>query len=450
MKTNITYRGSVHSATIASGTVVNKNAPLTNAEIDGNFKSIQDALANLTMDANTINFTPTTTLVSTNVQGAIQEVDDKFLDKQDTLFSGTNIKTVGGQTVLGAGNIDLVTISGQSLIGTTDIKFKTVEGQSIVGTGDVNFVSINGNSLLGTGDLVLSSLQINDSTTTSTTETWSAKHINDEMIAMGSSVKNDLLGGAGPSFDTLNELADALASGTGLEVALMSEISSKQDTLVDSGAGANFKTVEGQSLLGAGNIDFVTVGGQSLLGTGDIKIKNVGGTSLIGTGNVELKTINSASIVGTGNIAVPSINDNSSSTTETWSASKISTELAGKNGDVTQTGTQTLTNKTITGLKETFASMSSNTIDLSAGNVFAKTISGATTLSVTNAATAGSVSTFILELTNAGTNVTWWSNIRWANGTAPTLTASGTDILGFYTRDGGSNWRGLVLSINSK
>ena len=418
MSVNITYRGSINAAKIAPTAVVNKNLPLSNAEIDGNFKSIQDALASLSMDANAINFTPTTTLVETNVQGAIQEVDDKFLDKQDTLFSGTNIKTVGGESVLGAGNIDLVTIDGTSLIGTTDIKFKTVEGQSIVGTGD----------------LTVSSLQINDSTTTSTGETWSAKKINDEMIAMGSGVKNDLLGGAGPSFDTLKKIADALASGTGLEVALTAQIAGKQDTLVDSGTGANFKTVEGQSLLGAGNIDFVTVGGQSLLGTGD----------------VEFKTINSASIVGTGNIAVPSINDTSTGATETWSASKIITELAGKNGDVTQTGTQTLTNKTITGLKETFVSMLTNTIDLSAGNVFAKTISGATSLSVSNAATTGSVSTFILELTNPGTNVSWWSNIRWAGGTAPTLTASGTDILGFYTRDGGSNWRGLVLAKDSK
>ena len=418
MSVNITYRGSINAAKIAPTAVVNKNLPLSNAEIDGNFKSIQDALASLSMDANAINFTPTTTLVETNVQGAIQEVDDKFLDKQDTLFSGTNIKTVGGESVLGAGNIDLVTIDGTSLIGTTDIKFKTVEGQSIVGTGD----------------LTVSSLQINDSTTTSTGETWSAKKINDEMIAMGSGVKNDLLGGAGPSFDTLKKIADALASGTGLEVALTAQIAGKQDTLVDSGTGANFKTVEGQSLLGAGNIDFVTVGGQSLLGTGD----------------VEFKTINSTVIVGTGNIAVPSINDTSTGATETWSASKIITELAGKNGDVTQTGTQTLTNKTITGLKETFVSMLTNTIDLSAGNVFAKTISGATSLSVSNAATTGSVSTFILELTNPGTNVSWWSNIRWAGGTAPTLTASGTDILGFYTRDGGSNWRGLVLAKDSK
>lgn len=449
MSVNITYRGSINAAKIAPTAVVNKNLPLSNAEIDGNFKSIQDALASLSMDANAINFTPTTTLVSTNVQGAIQEVDDKFLDKQDTLFSGTNIKTVGGESVLGAGNIGLVTISGQSLIGTSDIKFKTVEGQSIVGTGDINFVSINGNSLLGTGDLTVSSLQINDSTTTSTGETWSAKQINDEMIAMGSGVKNDLLGGAGPSFDTLKKIADALASGTGLEVALTAQIAGKQDTLVDSGTGANFKTVEGQSLLGAGNIDFVTVGGQSLLGTGDIKIKKVGGTSLIGTGDVEFKTINSTSIVGSGNIDVPSINDTSTGATETWSASKIIDEI-GKKGDVTQTGTQTLTNKTITGLKETFASMSTNTINLSDGNVFAKTISGATSLSVSNAATAGSVSTFILELTNPGTNVSWWSNIRWAGGTAPTLTASGTDILGFYTRDGGSNWRGLVLAKDSK
>lgn len=118
---------------------------------------------------------------------------------------------------------------------------------------------------------------------------------------------------------------------------------------------------------------------------------------------------------------------------------------------VTATSTDTLTNKTVTGLKETRVAMAANNIDLSAANVFTKTITAAATLTVSNAPTAGTVSSFILKLTNGGAfAITWWSGIKWAGGTAPTLTASGKDNLGFYTDDGGTTWEGFVLSKDSK
>ena len=450
MPVNITYRGSINTAAIAPNSVVNKNAPLSNAEIDGNFKSIQDTLANISANAVDINFQPSASLVSVNVQGAIEEVDGKLNNKQDLLVSGSNIKTIGSESLIGAGNIPVKTVGGQNLLTAGDIPFKTISSQPIIGTGNIDFITINGTSVIGTGNISLTAGASIDDSFTGTTKTWSSKKIDDEIELGKTEVKNDLLGGAGPSFDTLKKIADALASGTGLEVTLTAQIAGKQDTLVDSGPGANFKTVEGQSLLGAGNLDLVTIDGNSLVGSNDIKFKTVGGVKISNaTGNVDFKTVGGVNMIGAGDIPVPTINDNSTTATEVWSASKVNTEL-GKKGDVTLVGIQTLTNKTITGLKESFVSMASNAIDLSQGNVFAKTISGATSLSVSNAAIAGSVSTFILELTNPGTNVSWWSNIRWAGGTAPTLTASGTDILGFYTRDGGSNWRGLVLAKDSK
>jgi hypothetical protein len=95
--------------------------------------------------------------------------------------------------------------------------------------------------------------------------------------------------------------------------------------------------------------------------------------------------------------------------------------------------------------------MPANAIDLSAGNVFTKTISGATTLTVSNMPTAGDAASFLLELTNAGSAaITWFSGVKWAGGTAPTLTASGVDVLGFYSHDGGTTWRGMMLAKDSK
>ncbi len=137
-----------------------------------------------------------------------------------------------------------------------------------------------------------------------------------------------------------------------------------------------------------------------------------------------IKTINSTSVLGSGDIVT---------------------------GDVTLTGTQTLTNKTITGLRETRAATASNAVNLSNGNYFTHTLSGATTFTVSNVASSGSVSAFVLDLTNGGSaTITWWSGMKWAGGTAPTLTSSGRDVLAFFTHDGGTTWNGFVLGKDVK
>ena len=116
--------------------------------------------------------------------------------------------------------------------------------------------------------------------------------------------------------------------------------------------------------------------------------------------------------------------------------------------NTTATNTQTLTNKTATGLKETKVAMGAHDIDLSAGNYFTYTLSGAQTLTVSNAASSGSVSAFVLEVTNGGSAaLTFFSGVTWAAATPPTLTAAGVDTLAFFTSDGGTTWRGFVLGL---
>lgn len=106
----------------------------------------------------------------------------------------------------------------------------------------------------------------------------------------------------------------------------------------------------------------------------------------------------------------------------------------------------TITTATVTGVKETSAAIAASAIDLAAGNYFTKTISGTTTFTISNAASSGTVNSFILQLTNGGSaTVNWFSGVKWAGGTAPTLTASGYDDLGFFTIDGGTTWQGFVL-----
>ncbi|MFZ6734752.1 hypothetical protein ACO0LG_22705 [Undibacterium sp. Ji42W] len=91
-----------------------------------------------------------------------------------------------------------------------------------------------------------------------------------------------------------------------------------------------------------------------------------------------------------------------------------------------------------------------NNIDMATGTLFAKTITGAATLTVSNIPAAG-LGSFLLDVTNGGSaTITWWANIKWAGGTAPALTAAGRDMLGFLTYDAGATWTGLVLGKNIK
>jgi hypothetical protein len=91
--------------------------------------------------------------------------------------------------------------------------------------------------------------------------------------------------------------------------------------------------------------------------------------------------------------------------------------------------------------------ITTNAIDCSSGTAFAQTISGATTFTVTNVEASGIETLVLLRLTNGGSSVvTWFSGVKWAAGTAPTLTTSGVDYLGFLTTDGGTTWYGFVLA----
>jgi hypothetical protein len=118
-------------------------------------------------------------------------------------------------------------------------------------------------------------------------------------------------------------------------------------------------------------------------------------------------------------------------------------------GLVAQTGVTTTFAKAV---HETAVDLGSGTaIDVSLGGLFYRTISGATTFTVSDVPSSGTVASFMLSLTNGGSaTITWWSGMRWPGGVAPTLTASGMDVLGFYTRDGGTTWTGLVLGRDVK
>ena len=90
-------------------------------------------------------------------------------------------------------------------------------------------------------------------------------------------------------------------------------------------------------------------------------------------------------------------------------------------------------------------------IDLAAGNVVSATVStGTQTFTFSNPTASANGCSFTLLLTNGGSQtMVWPGSVDWAGGSAPTLTASGLDILVFTTIDGGTIWHGAIASTDS-
>ncbi|MBI5732626.1 hypothetical protein HY967_01560 [Candidatus Jorgensenbacteria bacterium] len=89
------------------------------------------------------------------------------------------------------------------------------------------------------------------------------------------------------------------------------------------------------------------------------------------------------------------------------------------------------------------------TFDLSTSNIHTVTLGGNRTLAISNSHVG---QCFMLRLLQDGTGsrtVTWFTTIKWAGGTAPTLTttASKADMLGFIVTSAG-NYDGFVVGAN--
>jgi hypothetical protein len=82
---NLTYR--VNSSPTLPGSTSVKNSPLTNTEVDANFKALDLEIAS-------------------KANGA--DITAAIATKQNVLVSGTNIKSVNGATILGSGDLEIV------------------------------------------------------------------------------------------------------------------------------------------------------------------------------------------------------------------------------------------------------------------------------------------------------------------------------------------------------
>ena len=93
------------------------------------------------------------------------------------------------------------------------------------------------------------------------------------------------------------------------------------------------------------------------------------------------------------------------------------------------------------------------TLNLETSNIFTVALNAAiSTLTISNPPASGSGGSFTLIFTADGTprSVTWPASIKWAGGTAPTITSTSgkADSFAFFTSDGGTNWQGYVGGQN--
>lgn len=111
---------------------------------------------------------------------------------------------------------------------------------------------------------------------------------------------------------------------------------------------------------------------------------------------------------------------------------------------------KTLTNPTVTNYVETPYSANSSTaitLDLTNGTVQIITLTGNATITMPTA-TSGKSFVMLLKQDGTGSRTVTWSTVKWAGGTAPTITstASRQDILSFFAD--GTNWYGVVVGQN--
>ena len=262
-----------------------------------------------------------------NGQGFLKEHQDisnlatktELATKQDTLVSGTNIKTINGNSLLGSGNIEVaanvdlsdyytksqtnalvspklsqvtltqaeynaLSIKEENVLyvisDAEDIKFKTINGEQITGNGNIELAT---KTELATKQDVITDLEtirsgaalgataLQSVPSGYATEQWvnSQGFLKEHQDISNLATKAELA----TKQDVITDL-NTIRSGSALGAtalqsvpdtyALKSEIpdiTTKQDTLV---SGTNIKTVNGISLLGEGNITIE--GGSDLSG----------------------------------------------------------------------------------------------------------------------------------------------------------------------------------------
>jgi hypothetical protein len=312
-------------------------------------------------------------------------VYDKIETKQDTLVSWTNIKTVNGNSLLGSGDI---AISGGG--GVTD-------HWALTGLADddhTQYTKADGTRAF-TGKVSYSS----HPTFSADTELVDKKYVDDSITA----------GGGYTDEQAQDAVGTILVDSARIDFTYNDWTPSITADIIDD--SVTFTKIQ--------NIHTNRILGRSSSGSGDIEELNVTAVpALIGLWNV----------------------DNTSDATK-------------------NSATATLTNKTITkptiqGSVQNIQTISATvggttTLDCSIYNWFIVNLWGSTTIAITNAVAWQHFWIQYVQDATGGRTVTQFSTIRWAWGTAPTLTttANKKDWVGHLCTSTG-NYDGVLIAQN--
>lgn len=143
----------------------------------------------------------------------------------------------------------------------------------------------------------------------------------------------------------------------------------------------------------------------------------------------------------------------------TWLGTPSSVNLAAAVTDETGSGALVFgTTPTLTGPRFVVSALGTlttgtTTINLATANSYSATITASNTITIafSNAPSAGNSQVVLLRLIDAGGGtIVWPTNTKFAAGTAPTLTASGVDVLGVYYDVTTTTYMVFVIGLDVK
>ena len=91
------------------------------------------------------------------------------------------------------------------------------------------------------------------------------------------------------------------------------------------------------------------------------------------------------------------------------------------------------------------------TLDLDTGRYFHFTVEANSQIAFLHVPLAGQAVFVVLEITDGGAfTFDWTSVVKWPQGSTPSMTASGVDIVTLFTRDGGVTWHASLGILDSR
>jgi len=255
---------------------------------DADFDGVPDILLSIKNDVGLENVDNTADLdkpISNATQAALNT-------KQNTLISGTNIKTVNGNSLVGSGavtltktdvglsNVDNTSDINKPISSATTAALNTKQDALVSGN---NIKTVNGNSLVGSGAVTLTKTDVGLSNVDNTTDvskpistaTQNALNNKQDALVSGTNIRSingtSILGTGNIVLTkndvSLNNVDNTSDTSKPVSTATQLALNAKQDVLVNE---TNIKSVNGNTLVGSGTVTLTKT---------DVGLGNVDNTS---------------------------------------------------------------------------------------------------------------------------------------------------------------------------